>query len=168
MGMFRKRERRSPKKAAFWAGATAAIAYFFDPQMGRTRRAKVRDKVVKFVNRGSDRIERKARYVGATAQGLKQRATHAGGQQAPENDQTLAHKIESEVLSRWNVPKGKISVNAEGGIVYLRGQLDDANQISEVEQEARKVTGVVDVVNLLHLPGEPAPNKEDALRASKP
>ncbi len=166
MGILRRREPRTRRKAAFWAGAAAAVAYFFDPNQGRTRRAKAQDKVMKFFNRGSDRVERRARYVSATAQGLKQRIAHTGRETIPENDATLAHKVESEVLSRWNVPTGGVSVNAESGIVYLRGQLDDAGEISDLEQQVRKVTGVVDVVNLLHLPGEPAPNKEAALHAS--
>jgi hypothetical protein len=38
--------------------------------------------------------------------------------------------------------------------VELRGQLDDRALIEDLEAKARKVTGVREVRNMLHLPGE--------------
>jgi BON domain len=55
------------------------------------------------------------------------------------------------------VPKGQISINADRGIVVLRGELDDSQQIRHIENAARKICGVRDVENLLHKPGVPAP-----------
>ncbi|MDQ3955424.1 MAG: BON domain-containing protein, partial [Actinomycetota bacterium] len=80
----------------------------------------------------------------------------------PENDATLTAKVESEVLSRWNYPKGRINVNSVDGVVELRGVCETADQIDELEQEVRKLTGVLDVRNYLHLPNTPAPNKKDS------
>lgn len=76
----------------------------------------------------------------------------------------LTAKIESEVLARWNYPKGRISINSVDGVVELRGVCETPDQIGELEADVRKVTGVIDVHNYLHLPNTPAPNKEDARR----
>ena len=59
-----------------------------------------------------------------------------------------------------DAPKGDVNVNAENGVVYLRGEVPDAEARDRLETEARRVVGVGDVVSLLHLPGEPAPTKE--------
>lgn len=156
-----------PTMTAFAAGALAM--FLLDPKLGRTRRARIAAKATKLVNRSSKKTARASRYVASQAYGTTQKVAHARSEEAlPPNDQALTAKVESEVLSRNDFPKGRVSVNAEDGIVTLRGELDDAASIAELEQRVRKVTGVLDVHNLLHLPGQPAPNKEDALRATRP
>jgi osmotically-inducible protein OsmY len=68
------------------------------------------------------------------------------------------------VLGRMPDVAKHISVDAAKGAVTLRGQLDDREAIARLESAVRRVDGVREVVNLLHLPGEPPPNKEAALR----
>jgi osmotically-inducible protein OsmY len=70
------------------------------------------------------------------------------------------------VLGKSFVPKGKVLVNVEEGVVVLRGELDKWGAIDRVEAETRKIPGVVDVRNLIHVPNEPAPNKTSARAAS--
>lgn len=144
------------KKLLFLGAAGAAGMYFFDPRLGRTRRAMLAQKIGAWKRRA----ERRAEYARGQAEGLR----HAGrSESAPENDAALKAKIESEVLSRANYPRGDIRVNSVEGVVELRGACDSEDQIQELEQEVRKVVGVVDVHNYLHLRGTPAPNKADAL-----
>ena len=50
-------------------------------------------------------------------------------------------------------------MNAENGVVYLRGEADRSELIETLENQVRKVEGVQEVENLLHLPGEPAKTK---------
>ena len=52
--------------------------------------------------------------------------------------------------------KGRISFNAEDGVVFLRGTVDDRATIAAVEHAVRRVHGVRAVENLLHLPGTEA------------
>ena len=52
-----------------------------------------------------------------------------------------------------DVPKGQIDVNAEDGIVILRGEVEGPALIKDLEEKTRSVQGVKDVENLLHLPG---------------
>ena len=154
--------RRSLVKATLWGVVGAAVAYFFDPDQGRTRRTRTRDQVMAVFRRGSTRAERARRRAGARAQGLAHTATALGGEeQIPPNDAALTQKVRSEVFAGLDVPKDKVNINAEDGVVYLRGEVESPDQISALEQAARKVTGVVDVRNLLHTPGAPAPNAAD-------
>jgi osmotically-inducible protein OsmY len=44
-------------------------------------------------------------------------------------------------------------------VVTVRGQVDNAFQIANIEKAVLKVPGVVGVENLLHVDGTPAPNK---------
>jgi osmotically-inducible protein OsmY len=138
----------------------AAATYLFDPQQGPTRRARLKDKLAKLARQSADRAKRGTEY----ARGQKEGLRHIGRPESvPDNDPTLTAKVESEVFSRLNLPKGRINVNSTDGVVELRGICDSTDQIGEIEQEVRKVTGVVDVHNFLHLPDTPAPNKGDAL-----
>jgi osmotically-inducible protein OsmY len=162
-----KRSERKPLSTIASIGTGATLMYFFDPQRGRTRRAKLADKFVKLANRGTGKAEQTGRYVGARAHGLTQRVKHAGSGEPPPSDEALADKIRSEVLTRHQYPRGQLNVSVAGGIAELRGTLEDRKAIAALEQEVRKLSGVLDVRNLIHLPDEPAPNIQDALAAQE-
>lgn len=89
-------------------------------------------------------------------------ATGKGREPAEErlNDPALARKVESEIFRDSEVPKGDISVNAEYGVIYLRGQVSDNQAMEELVARARAVDGVRGVENLTHLPTETAPTKQ--------
>ena len=74
------------------------------------------------------------------------------------DDTELAHKVQSIVFRDESVPKGRVSINAEDGRVFLRGQVDTPDTIVRIEKSVRDVEGVETVENLLHLPGTPAPH----------
>jgi len=141
------------------AGAIgAAIAYFFDPDNGRRRRAVASDKAGKYFRRAATQTQGAA----SQAQGLKAKATHRNEQEKEQpDDVTLARKVETEIFRGAEVPKGQINVNVEDGVVYLRGELDQPDLIEDLGAQARKVQGVLGVENLLHAPGEEAPAKPE-------
>lgn len=170
MGLLnRKKKARKPprRRGVFIAATTAALTYFFDPDRGRSRRAQLAQRMGGLLRRLPRRASREARRVGAQAYGVKQKVATVGSEQPPESDEVLKDKVESEVFGGDKYPKGKISVNVENGTVVLRGELEEEGLISDLEQDVRKVTGVVDVQNLLHLPGQSPPNKAAAEEASK-
>src|SRR3954465_5396730 len=140
------------------AGAIgAALAYFFDPDSGRRRRKMLADKAGKYARRSAQQ----AQGAGAQAQGLKKRAAHREEQPKPQpDDVTLARKVETEIFRDAEVPKGQINVNAEDGVVFLRGAVNDESLIEALAEGARKVQGVREVENLLHVSGTPAPTKQ--------
>jgi osmotically-inducible protein OsmY len=143
---------------AFAGAIGAAIAYFFDPDNGRKRRAVATDKAGKYLRRAS----RQAQGAAAQAQSLKAKATHLKQEEKEQpDDVTLARKVESEIFRGADVPKGQINVNVEDGVVYLRGELDELDLIEDLAVQARKVQGVRAVENLLHVPGQEAPAKAE-------
>ncbi len=74
------------------------------------------------------------------------------------DDAELAHKVESVVFRDDDLPKSEVSINAENGTVFLRGQVDSPDTIVRFERAVRDVEGVGGVENLLHVPGTPAPH----------
>jgi osmotically-inducible protein OsmY len=147
-------------RVLFYAAFGAALAYFFDPDSGRRRRALTRDRAPAFFRGGARRAERLGRSVQSEAYGVAQKARHMREEPKPQpDDATLAHKVESEIFRDADVPKGQINVNAENGLVVLRGEVERPELISALEQKTRKVQGVRDVENLLHTPGMPAPTR---------
>ena len=74
------------------------------------------------------------------------------------DDVTLARKVETEIFRSPDAPKGDVSVDVQGGIAHLRGEVADEEWADRLASEARNVDGVRGVENLLHEPGTPAPD----------
>lgn len=152
-------------RIALAAMAGAAMMYFLDPNHGRRRRAMARDRSMASIRRGTRNVERLQRHAASDAAGFAQRVTHhQRGELPAPNDVTLTHKVESVLFRDPDVPKGRININVQDGVVVLRGQLDHPEQIKALESATRDIPGVRAVENLLHLPHTPAPNKQDAMR----
>ena len=100
------------------------------------------------------------RYAGQ-AKGMAGSLPGVGREPAEQrlNDPALSAKVESEVFRDQQIPKDKLSVNAEHGVVYLRGEVPDQDTMDELVARARKIDGVKGVENLTHLPSEAAPTK---------
>src|SRR6266511_1056240 len=102
---------------------TAAM-YFLDPVLGKLRRNVGRDVIASRARRLARLTIKQARWRIADAYGLSQRVAHMQPEQwSVPNDETLAQRVESELFSDPRMPKGAINVNAEAGIVVLRGQI---------------------------------------------
>jgi hypothetical protein len=129
----------------------ATIMYFLDPHAGRRRRHVARDRVLKRLRRSGRQASQKARYAAGVAEGKVHQAT-SGGQAKPQpDDTTLARKVESEIFRDADTPKGTVNVNAEEGVVYLRGYTDSQEWIDRLIADARAVEGVHEVRSLLHV-----------------
>ena len=156
--------RRRLLRALVWTSAGAATVYLFDPDLGRTRRARFKDQVAGRLRRADRNVRGKARYVASTAEGKVQQATQSDAT-APADDRTLVDKIRSEVLGHAPFENRSVIVDAVNGVVTLRGELPEASLVESLGRAVQDVPGVREVRNLVHLPGSPAPNKEDALQA---
>jgi len=145
---------------ALGAAMGAALAYFFDPETGNRRRSMTRDRVLAFFRRTGHQAGRAGQAAKSQAYGVTQKAVHLKDRTKEEpDDATLAHKVETELFRDADVPKGDINVNAENGVVYLRGQVADEGLAEALGKSALKIQGVREVENLLHTPGTPAPTK---------
>jgi osmotically-inducible protein OsmY len=145
------------RKLLAYAGLGAGLTYFLDPQDGARRRAAARDRLLAFFRGRKRDLEGVTQSVQADAQGFVQKAKHGREQPKPDpDDASLAQKVESEIFRDADVPKGQINVNAEDGVVILRGEVERPELIEDLEQKTRSVQGVKGVENLLHLPGAEA------------
>ena len=161
-----RRPRAGAGRTAFAALMGAALMYFLDPDRGRRRRAIVRDRVLAAARRAGRGVERAEHYAAATTAGQVERLTAAqpADRRAP-NDATLAQRVESVLFRDPAVPKGKLNIGVEEGVVVLRGEVDEPEQIAALERAARDVAGVRGVENLLHLPHPPPRTAPGALEA---
>ena len=132
----------SVRRAALAALIAAAVAVRLMPT--RTRKA----------------VRHAARVRAAFVRGRYHRVVHRlFPPEPPElDDVELAHKVETMLFRDPTVPKGRISINAERGVVFLRGEIPEDDLIRDLEAAVRHIPGVQDVENLLHLPGTPAPH----------
>jgi hypothetical protein len=164
-----KRDRRTPAApersarelatvAAPALAAGVALGFFLDPRSGKRRRHLVRDRARAAFRRRARRVERQTHHEVGKVVGLAHGITHRQRAPAELDDVSLVRKVESELFRDRTIPKGQISINADRGIVVLRGQIEDAAQIQRIEHGVRKVAGIRDVENLLHPPTAPAPS----------
>ena len=73
------------------------------------------------------------------------------------DDATLKDKVESELFRDEHEIKGAVNINAQEGVVQLRGELPSQDLIDALVERTRKIHGVSEVESLLHLPGTQAP-----------
>jgi len=142
--------------AAFGLGALAEY-FFLDRRHGARRRHMAGERGLAVLRRRSRDALRRAKYLEGVAQGAAHDAAHAvpgvGGHKEPPDDATLSQKVESIAFREARVPKEHVSVNAERGVVFLRGRLDHDEQIEQLVRATEAIDGVKGVKNLLHTPG---------------
>jgi osmotically-inducible protein OsmY len=148
---------RTRNQVPFYLSAAmggAALAYFLDPENGRRRRHQSRDQLLSLARHGTKRARKLVHHATSDAAGQARRAAHAlrRAEEVDVDDTTLVDKVESIVFRKHDVPKGQININAENGVVFLRGQVEDPELVEALEARVRKVRGVKGVENLLHTP----------------
>jgi BON domain-containing protein len=138
---------------AFGIGALAH-RFVFDRQNARRRRHAARERTIAKLRRRARETAKRARYLEGIAEGMAHKAAHAvpgtNSQRQPADDLTLAQKVESEAFRHAEVSKAHVSVNAEGGTVFLRGRLESDAEIERLVKAASAVDGVERVESLLH------------------
>jgi len=167
----RNRMRRPgvPTRLSILTGAIvgAAATYLFDPERGRARRAVLADRVGTQLRRGWRAANQLSARTSASAAAFPQRMVQLRSvRPRPADDLTLRDRVESEVFRNEDVPKGRINFDVESAVVTIRGQVDNAYQIANVEKAVLKVPGVAGVENLLHVAGTTAPNKTQSRKSA--
>ena len=141
------------KRLLGFGAAIAALTWFFDPQNGARRRHVARDRVLAFFRQGGRKTARAGRVVAAEAYGLKQKATHLREEEKELDDVTLARKVETELFRPADAPKGQVNVNVEGGVVYLRGEVESVDVADEMVALLADIPGVDEVIDETTLTG---------------
>lgn len=101
----------------------AAAMYYLDPELGRRRRAMLRDQMVARRNEASRYLARNARRAAGELQGAAYVARSAMGMTGgPATDGQLRERIRS-ALGRLVSTPGSINVGVAGGNVLLTGHV---------------------------------------------
>jgi len=141
--------------AAFGLGALAEY-FVLDHRHAARRRHMARERGLAVLRHRSRDAVRRAKYLEGVAQGVAYKAAHTlpgvGGHKAPPDDVTLAQRVESIAFREARVPKEHVNVNAENGVVSLRGRLELDEQITRLVRATEAIEGVERVNNLLHTP----------------
>ncbi len=72
----------------------------------------------------------------------------APGGSSPD-DLLITDRVKTELFAVADAPKGELNLNVENGVLFIRGRLDDPEQIDDLVSLAEGVEGVVRVENLL-------------------
>src|SRR4051794_5196177 len=116
---------------------------------------------------GSDKQEQEQQQP-SRAEQQRQRQQRAASQRRASrqpkdlDDVSITRKVETELFRSKEVDKGKIDVNTADGILWLRGEAKNPEQVKELEAKAAAIPEVKRVENLLHLPKTPAPTRTDS------
>jgi hyperosmotically inducible periplasmic protein len=143
----------------------AALVYFLDPDTGARRRHVTRDRMGALLRRFARQSEQLVQYAGGRAYGVVQETVPHQHDNPNPDDLTLRDRVESEIFRDPSTPKGQINLSVVEGIVELHGQLGSQDEIDRLIKAVQNVRDVQGVRSYLHLPGTPAPDKADALKA---
>jgi osmotically-inducible protein OsmY len=131
----------------------AVLSFFLDGRLGRRRRRRARDRAASAARKAGRKGLRASRYAGSLVYGTAQKARHRREEPRDYDDWTLTDKVKSELFRDPEVPKEHVSINAEHGIVVLRGEVPRPEDVSEYERRVKSIPGVRDVENRLHPAG---------------
>jgi uncharacterized membrane protein len=131
-------------------GLGAGLEYLFDPERGNRRRAVIRDKTVRALNKTGDAIEATARdlqhrLIGTVSE-LRSRITEAGEE---VSDELLEARVRAE-LGMVSAHPGAIEVRVNNGRVTLSGPIL-AEEVDSVLSALSSVRGVKGVENQLEV-----------------
>ena len=127
-------------------GLGAALMYVFDPDRGKGRRARIRDKVDSTAHKIGDAAEKMGRDISNRAQGMVAQSKSLFSNQGITDD-VLVQRVRSR-FGRLPVEIAGFDVLAHDGIVTLRGQIAE-DEVPKVLRAARFVRGVKAVDNHL-------------------
>jgi osmotically-inducible protein OsmY len=128
------------KMAAVGIG-TALIAFLFDPDRGRGRRAQLRDQAKSQLRKAQEAARQQAEFRANRFKGLTHQFRSGDGSADLEDD-LIRQKVKSEVIGPAAV--SNIEVDVRNGVVTLSGDLDD-EQYRHLMKEIQKVSGVQSV-----------------------
>src|SRR5438445_10240207 len=107
------------------AGATvgAGLAYAFDPDRGKARRARLKTRTRAQLRRTSRALERRAHYEGQKVAGLRHKMMAGGGHDAP-SDHVVADRVRSKVFGHMPGIAHHVNLDVIDAAATLRGERD--------------------------------------------
>jgi osmotically-inducible protein OsmY len=134
------------------AAVGAGIAYLFDPDRGRTRRALLADQAAARARDASETVKAKAEYQKGVAKGLIHEVTDSLRTEKVYDDKTLLQKVRSEALGYWP-DNGNVEIDITDGMVRVSGSVASEPDRDRLLELIRDVDGVGMIDDRLHVAG---------------
>ena len=140
----------------------AGIAYLFDPESGRRRRAKLIGRAGRLLREVRHLAARKTRFTAGRLRGLSAPLRQDEASRATD-DGTVLQRIRSEALRDVGVSTSEVDVTVADGVATLRGEVGSASLVDDLVDRVRLVPGVRDVDAMIRVgsgsvePQEPPP-----------
>jgi hypothetical protein len=131
------------KMAAVGIGS-ALIAYLFDPERGKGRRARLSDQTRSRIRKVQDATRQQVEYQSNRLKGLAHELK-SDGPPADLDDDLIRQKIKSEVIGPAQI--ADIEIDVRDGVVTISGDLEDS-QYLRLATDIAKVPGVQSVDHL--------------------
>lgn len=139
------------------AGAAVGAMYFFDPDKGRARRARIGSQAQAAIRRQFGNLQPTPKHLLNRLEGAMPEGGGSGNYH-PESDVDLREHVRQVV--RTNGSGGNpLNVDVRDGTVALRGEVASDGERARMLAEIKAIEGVTRVEDLTHLPGMVAPNK---------
>lgn len=123
------------------AAIGAAVAYLFDPDRGRSRRARIADQTAARARDAAGAVKAKAEYQKGVAKGIIHEVTEPLRGEEAYDDDTLLQKVKSEALGYWPDPH-EIEVDITNGMVRVSGTVGNESDRENLIKLIRDVEGV--------------------------
>jgi hypothetical protein len=126
-------------------GIGATIAYLFDPDLGRSRRARVRDQMAAKGRRALARLSGRAEYQAGKARGMVHEAMASRRRPRTFDEDTLLQKVRSEAVGPWKIgaeEPQEIHIEVDGQRVTIEGRVASPADRERLREMVSKVEGV--------------------------
>lgn len=129
------------------AATAAVVAYLFDPDRGRSRRARLADQAGARLRDAKEAAVATAEYQQGVVKGAVHDLKEAVTPDDQFSDETLLLKVRSEAVGRLNGSTSDLEIDISDGRVRLSGSLDsveDRQRLIELISQVEGVSGIDD------------------------
>ena len=123
------------------AAVGALLAYLFDPDRGRSRRARLSDQAAARSRDITETMRQTAEYQKGVAKGIIHDTSEVFRPDNVYDDETLMQKVRSEALGYWDGSES-IEIDITDGKVELSGSVRDSASHDQLLSLIRDVEGV--------------------------
>ena len=118
-----------------------ALAYLFDPDRGRSRRARISDQMGAAARDAARRAESQFEYQKGVAEGVAHEVSSAfRTDDSDYNDATIEQKVRSEALGPLGLANS-VEVDISDGTITIRGSVPSEDDRDRLLDEVSKIAG---------------------------
>ena len=117
------------------------LVYLFDPDRGRSRRARLSDQAAARGRDLTESMKKTVEYQKGKARGVVHDVSKTFGPEENYDDETLIQKVKSEALGYWQ-DSGEIEIDITDGTVRVTGSVSDSSSRDRLIGLIRDVDGV--------------------------